>query len=224
MDSKFLLPGQYAKCPATMLISDRIVENMKKEDAESKTVEEEFRRSRGCVKFRAAASINGVTVNAVADCVNFDGPVAEVYEVKRFNASGANIWGLAEKLIQAALYSAVVERVVGKPAKAYVAVFTTEGGPYVLEVPREIVNIALKTVGPDAWRKMPFKHIPCTLCDWRKYCPLKRKPLGRVVDPLILTATVEAAKRANLPIVLQPFETASKHMEVKASPTVATAS
>jgi len=217
LEPKFVLPGQYAKCPATLLIADRIVENMSREDAKSKAVEEEFRRSAGCVKFRATASINGVAVNAVADCVKLDGAVAEVYEVKRFSGSSANVWGLAEKLIQAALYAAVVERATGRPARAYVAVYTAEGGPYIVEVPRAVAEAAVRSVRGDAWQNMPFKHIPCSLCDWRRYCPLKRRPLGRVVDPAILEATLSAARRAGLPIAPGPSEGRGPHLQTAQS-------
>jgi len=206
LEPKFVLPGQYAKCPATLIIADKIVENMSKEDEKSRAAEDEFRRLIGCVKFRAGVAINGVVVKAVVDCVRFEGATAEVYEVKRFSGSGANVWGLVEKLVQAALYAEVVRRATGKPAKAYVAVYTAEGGPYVIEVPREVAEAAVNSVRRDAWRDMPFKHIPCSMCDWRAYCPLKRRVLGRVVDPAIFAATLEAARRAGLPIIPAPLE------------------
>jgi len=213
LESKFLLPGQHAKCPATLLMADKIVEGLSREDDKSKAVEEEFRRSAGCVKFRASVTINGVLVNAVADCVRLDGTVAEVYEVKRFKGSGANVWGLAEKLIQAALYAEVVKRTTGKPAKAYVAVYTAEGGPYIVEVPREIAEVAVSSVRRDAWRNMPFKHIPCSMCDWRAYCPLKKRPLGRIVNPTVFATTLEVARRAGLPITPAPMDKSTPRSE-----------
>lgn len=176
---------------------------MREEDAGSRVAEEEFRRAVGCVKYRALARINGVTVSASADCVRLDGPVAEVYEVKRFSSGCAVLWSLAEKFVQAALYAAVVERAAGKPARAYVAVYTAEGGPYVLEVPRHIVRATAESVGPDAWRRMPFKYIPCPLCEWRAYCPLRSPPKGRILDPELLNAVLQAAVRAGLRVALR---------------------
>jgi len=201
--AELIIPGQYAKCPATVLIAEAIVRHMREEDAESRAAEEEFRRAVGCVKYRALVHINGVAVSASADCVRLDGPVAEVYEVKRFSSDCAVLWSLVEKFVQAALYAAVVERAAGKLARVYVAVYTAGGGPYVLEVPRSVVRAAVEAVGPGAWRRVPFKHIPCSLCEWRAHCPLRRPPKGRVLDPELVNAVLQETSRTGLRVSLR---------------------